>query len=594
MACAVFTPDGQLMTEERVRRRLAAILVADVVGYGRLMEQDEAGTLAALKERRRTILSPLVAQHQGRIVKVLGDGVIVEFASAVNAVECALELQQAMTDANQGVADHRHIMLRIGINLGDVIVEGSDLYGDGVNIAARLEALAEPGGICVSGSVYGQVRRKLRADFEDIGPQTVKNIADPVHVYRIDAASPATHSHRNTEHAALALPTAPSIAILPFTNMSSDPEHEFFADGLTEDLITDLSQVAGLFVIARNSSFAYKGKSTDVRSIARNLGVRYVLEGSARRAAGRVRINVQLVDAIAGGHIWAERFDRGLEDVFSVQDEVTARIIEALIGRLTTRIPDRKKPANMEAYDLFVRARALFFQFQSPRDTREQRLLLERAVSLEPEFVEAHCLLAVSYSAGWLFGGELKEPNLKLAVAAVQKAFALDPSDAGARWVNARLLTVQGRFDEAEAEFAVALELDPNNADAWAMLSDLIVYRGRPTEALDDIQKALRLNPHPPGWYYWLLGQAQYLDRQYERAVQSLRREETYRTPSRRTLAASLAQLGRLDEAQREAAMFMVSNQHFTIRNWLESQPFDDQAACQHFVDGYRKAGLPE
>ena len=582
------------MAEERVQRRLAAILAADVVGYSRLMEQDEAGTLAALKERRRAILNPLVTQHQGRVVKVLGDGVIVEFASAVNALECAVQLQQEMAQANQGIADDRQIMLRIGINLGDVMVEGSDLYGDGVNIASRLESLAEPDGICISGNVHDQVRRKLRLSFEDIGPQTVKNIVDPVQVYRIHAGASVKHSRASTEQAALPLPTIPSIAILPFINMSSDPEHEFFADGLTEDLITDLSQVTGLFVIARNSSFVYKGKSVDVRSIARNLGVRYVLEGSARRAAGRIRINAQLIDAReGGGHLWAERFDRDLADIFAVQDEVIAHIVEALVGRLTkAQIPDRKRPTNMEAYDLCVRGRALLMQ--SSQGAREARLMFERAIVLDPDFAEAHRLLALSWSMTWVLGGEPKEPNLRFSIAAAQKALELDPNDAGARWVNALLLTDQRRWDEAEAEFAVALELDPNSADAWAMLSELMALSGRPTEALADIQKALRLNPHPPGWYYWFRGQAQYLDRQYDRAVQTLRREETYRTPSRRILAASLAQLGRLDEARHEAAMFMASNQHFTIGNWVESVAFRDQAACQHLVDGYRKAGLPE
>jgi len=581
------------MAEERVQRRLAAILAADVVGYGRLMEQDEAGTLAALKERRRNILNPLVTQHQGRIVKVLGDGVIIEFGSAVNAVECAVGLQRGMADANQGVVDDRHIVLRIGINLGDVIVEGTDLYGDGVNIAARLEAMAEPGGICISGSVHDQVKRKLEANFEDIGPQTIKNMADPVQVYRMHAGTSVKQRDEDAERAILPLPTTPSIAILPFANMSNDPEHEFFADGLTEDLITDLSQVAGLFVIARNSSFAYKGKTVDVRSIARNLGVRYVLEGSARRAAGRVRINVQLIDAIGGGHLWAERFDRSLDDVFNVQDEVTAKIVEALVGRLkAAQIPERKRPANLEAYDLCVRGRALVLQ--SPQAGREARLMFERAIALDPEFAEAHRWLALSLEISWLLGGEPMEPHRRLALATAQKAVALDPNDAGTRWVHGIILTHDRRWTEAEAEFAVALELDPNNADAWAMLSELMVLSGRPTDALADIQKALRLNPHPPGWYYWFLGQAQYLDRQFDRAVHSLRREETYRTLSRRTLAASLAQLGRLDEARREAEMFMASNPHFTIRHWVESQPFRDEAACQHFVDGYRKAGLPE
>jgi TolB-like protein/class 3 adenylate cyclase/Flp pilus assembly protein TadD len=580
------------MSEQAPRRRLAAILAADVVGYSRMMQADEASTLAALKSRRTEILQPLISKHHGRIVKLMGDGVLVEFASAVEAVECAIKLQDAMTAANASLPEDHRIVLRIGINPGDVIVEGSDLYGDGVNIAARLESLTEPGGMCISGSVHDQVKRKLHLDFEDIGPQTVKNMADPVLVYRVLSGVPEKRGRGNTEHATLPLPTAPSIAVLPFINMSSDPEHEFFADGLTDDLITDLSKAAGLFVIARNTSFAYKGKSVDVRSIARNLGVRYVLEGSARRAAGRVRINVQLIDAIAGGHIWAERFDRALEDVFSVQDEVTSKIVEALVGRLRAPMPDRKRPSNMEAYDLCVHGRTLLLQ--SPQGAREARLMFERAITLDPEFAEAHRWLALSWSAGWQLAGEPRETNLQLAVEAAQNALALDPNDASARSVNATLLADRCRWDESEAEFAVAVKLDPNNADAWAMRSDLMLLSGRPTEALADIQKALRLNPHPPGWYYWFQGQAHYLNRQYDRAVQTLRREETYRTPSRRILAASLAQLGRVDEAHREAAMFMASNQHFTIRNWDEAQAFRDEAARQHFVDGYRKAGLPE
>lgn len=391
----------------------------------------------------------------------------------------------------------------------------------------------------------------------------------------------------------LPLPSKPSIAVLPFRIMSDDPEQQYFVDGLTEDLITDLSQVPDLFVIARNSSFAYKGKLADVRDIARNLGVHYVLEGSARRAAGRVRINVQLIDAIGGGHVWAERFDRSIDDIFDVQDEVTARIVEALAGRLTVpKISGRRRAANLEAYDLCVRGRALVWQ--SPQAVREARLMFERAIALDPKFAEAHRWLAYSLHSSWKLGGEPMEPNREPALAAVQNAIALDPNDAGARGVYGFLLTDEHRWKEAEAEFAVALKLDPSNADAWAMLSELMVLSGRSTDALADIQKALRLNPHPPGWYYWLLGQAQYLDRQYDQAVESLRREETYRMPSRRTLAASLAQLGQLEEARREAQMFMTNNPHFTIHQWVESQPFRDAAACEHFVDGYRKAGLPE
>jgi len=576
------------MAEERAQRRLAAILAADVVGYSRLMGQDEVGTLAALKERRKEVLEPLVGRHRGRIFKVAGDGVFVEFGSAVNAVQCAIDLQQGMAVANGNLPPDRRIVLRIGVNLGDVMVEGGDLYGDGVNIAARLEGIAEPGGILISGSAYDQVKGKVEAGFEDLGSQSLKNIGETVRIYQSRPGHEAAAAMP-----ALALPDKPSIAVLPFENMSADPEQAYFADGLTEDLIMDLSQVPGLFVIARHSSFVYKAKSVDVRSIARNLGVRYVLEGSARRAAGRVRINVQLIDAIGGGHLWAERFDRSLDDVFKVQDEVTAKIVEALVGRLTlARTPERKRPTSLEAYDLCVRGRALLFQ--SEQAAREARLMFERAIALDPEFAEAHRCIALSLVDSWSLWGEPLEPSLQLALTAGQKAVMLDPNDAGNRWVYGYVLALGDQWAEAEPEFAVALKLDPNNADTWAMMSELMVLSGRPTDALANIEKALRLNPHPPGWYYWFLGQSQYLDRQYDRAVLTLRREETYRSACRRTLAAALAQLGRLDEARREAEMFMMSSPHFTIHQWVESQQFRDEGACQHFVDGYRKAGLPE
>jgi TolB-like protein len=386
-------------------------------------------------------------------------------------------------------------------------------------------------------------------------------------------------------------PDRPSIAVMPFENLGGDPEQEYFADGLTEDLITDLSQVGGLFVIARHSSFAYKGKSLDVRSIARSLGVRYILEGSARRAARQVRINVQLVDAIDGGLLWAERFDGSLDDVFKVQDEVTAKIVEALVGKLTAgHIPVRKRAANLEAYDLCVRGRALVLQ--SLQASREARLLFDRAIALDPEFAEPYRWLALDLHSAWLWGAVNHDRRRALELA--HKASVLDPNDAGSHWVLGLLLAKEGPWDEAEAEFAAALELDPNNADAWAMLSELMVLDGRPVQALADIQKALRLNPHPPAWYHWFLGQAEYLDRQYDRAVKTLRTEKTYRTVSRRTLAASLAQLGRLDEARREAELFMANYPNFTIRRWVKSVGFRDEAALKHFVDGYRRAGLPE
>jgi TolB-like protein/cytochrome c-type biogenesis protein CcmH/NrfG len=388
----------------------------------------------------------------------------------------------------------------------------------------------------------------------------------------------------------LPLPGKPSIAVLPFVNVGDDPEQESFADGLTEDLITDLSRISGLFVIARNSAFAYKGKAMDVRGIAEELGVRYLLTGSARRAAGRVRINAQLVDAVSGDHLWAERFDRGLEDIFAVQDEVTGKIVEALLGRLSAP-PPRNRPKNLEAYDLCVRARRLMDD--TPQAAREAHLMLTRAVSLDPDYAEAYRWLAMNHWMGWVHSGGPTEADRSVALELARKAVAIDPNDAGCRWVLAYLLAYERSFAEADQEFAKAIELDPNEADAWAALSDIAVLAGRVEEGLEHIRKAFRLNPFPASWYYLALGQAQYAAGQYEAAVETLRRDETYRTSSRRFLAASLAQLGRLDEARAEAELFLVGNPDFTTRHWAATEPFRDAAVLEHFVDGFRKAGLP-
>ncbi|HEV7319834.1 MAG TPA: winged helix-turn-helix domain-containing protein [Ensifer sp.] len=389
----------------------------------------------------------------------------------------------------------------------------------------------------------------------------------------------------------LPLPDKPSIAVLPFVNLSNDPEQGAFADGLTEDLITDLSTNGDLFVIARNSSFAYKGRVMDVRAIAEDLGVRYLLEGSARRASGMVRINAQLVDAASGAHLWAERFDRSLEDIFAVQDEVTSRIVEALLGRLQP-VRKRNRPSSLEAYDLCVRARKLMDD--TPQMAREAHLMLTRAVSLDPDYAEAYRWLAINHWMGRIHSGGPAQTDRELALGLARKAVAIDPDAAGSRWILGYLLAYERCFAEADAEFAKATELDPNEADAWAALSDIAILSGRVEEGLKHIRKAFRLNPHPASWYYLTLGQAQYAAGSYEAAVETLRNDETYRTSSRRFLAASLAQLGRIEEANAEAELFLVANPHFTIRHWAAAEPFRDAAVLEHFSDGFRKAGLPD
>ncbi|WP_209601524.1 adenylate/guanylate cyclase domain-containing protein [Sinorhizobium kostiense] len=580
------------MAEERIQRRLAAIVVADVVGYSRLMEEDEITTLAVLKERRVTILQPVVRAHGGRIVKVMGDGVLLEFPSAVNAMSGAIELQRKMQDANAATPEARRIVLRIGINLGDVVIDGGDVYGDGVNIAARLQSLAEPGAIYVSAAIRDQVKRKLALGFDDLGQKSLKNIAEEVHVYRVFYEPGATKDHADKPE--LPLPARPSIAVLPFTNLSGEAEYDVFTDGLTEDLITDLSRNPGLFVIARHSTFAYKGKSVDVRSIARELGVRYIVEGSARRAAGRVRINVQLIDAVGGDHLWAERFDRNLEDIFGVQDEVTDKIVEALVGRLAES-PSRNRPKSLEAYDLCVRGRSLVSAFNSsPEALREAEILLNQAVSIDPEYAEALRWLAFVYWQLWAQSIDPTEENRSRALELARQAVALDENDAANHWFMGFLWANEKRWPESDEEFAAAFTLEPNNADALAVWSEIAALAGRASEAIEMIQRALRLNPHPAGWYYWQLGFAHYAARQYEEAVRILRMEAIYRSPSRRILAASLAQLGRRDEAMREAALFMAMTPKFTITHWASAQPARDPETVQRFIEGYRMAGLPE
>ncbi len=575
-----------------MERRLAAILAADVVGYSRLMEADEVGTLTALKDRRRNVLMPLLTRHHGRIVKLTGDGVLIEFTSAVNAVQCAVELQQGMSAANGDVPHDRLVELRIGINLGDVLVEGTDLYGDGVNVAARLEALAEPAGILISGPVYDQVKNKVQLEFRDLGTQKVKNLSEEIRIYRIAGAERQITSSVDSRGRRPENSPRVSIAVLPFTNMSSDPEQEYFADGLAEDLITDLSKVEGLFVIARNSTFTYKGKSVDIRSVARDLGVRYVLEGSVRRASARVRINAQLIDASDNSHLWADRFDRDLADVFLLQDEVVQKIVSALAGALpAARSVASRRATNLEAYDLFVRGRVLVTQLAEGNEAA--RPLLERAIDLDPEFAEAHAWLAMSHHFAWAYWGQSPERHPLLAVASARRAISLDPENALAHAVLGDVLIYEGKPEEGAAELATALRLNPNHADAWAFLGQLVAFEGKAIEGIGHLRKALRLNPHPPGWYYWLLGLAQYAAHRYDDAVETLRHEATRRMGSQRILAASLAQLGRSAEAQEEARQFLGSNPHFSIQHWARTQPFRHEADRQHFIDGYVRAGLP-
>ena len=451
------------MAEERAQRRLAAILAADVVGYSRLMQADEAGTLAALKTRRREVLQPAVARHRGRIVKLMGDGVLIEFASAVDAVECAVALQEAMDATNVGLPEDRRIVLRIGINLGDVMVEGSDLYGDGVNVAARLEPLAEPGGIVVSDIVHGQVRSKIPHQFADLGEQSLKNIAGPVRIFRVTGTPVAPV----VEVKSTSTSDKPSIAVLPFANMSGDPEQEYFSDGVTEDIITDLSQVSNLFVVARNTVFTLKGKPVEVVEAARKLGVGFVLEGSIRKAGQRVRITAQLIDGRTGGHLWAKRYDRDLEDIFALQDEISESVVEALKIKLLPQERSSitaRSTTNAEAYECYLRGRATLHETWTDRaKIKLARKMFERAAEIDPGYAKAYAGMADCDTFLWTCGD--LEVSFEEMLANSSKALRLAPHLAEAHASKGLALYISGHPKQAVESFEHAITLDP---DLWA------------------------------------------------------------------------------------------------------------------------------
>jgi TolB-like protein len=582
------------MAEERAQRRLAAILAADVVGYSRLMGQDEAGTHATLKHRRKTVLEPLVAKHQGRVFKLTGDGVLVEFASAVNAVQCAVELQQAMAAANADQPQDRRIVLRIGINLGDLMVDGGDLYGDGVNIAARLESIVEPGGILVSSTAYDYVRNKIKVGFEDLGPQTLKNIAEPVRAYRVSGMPAAT--------AASTSPAAdkPSIAVLPFTNMSGDPAQDYFSDGITEDIITELSCNHGLLVIARNSSFQYRNKAVDVKRIGRELGAQYVVEGSVRRGGERVRITAQLIDADTGGHLWAHRYDRDLRDIFAIQDEVTMAIVGTVVGQVQAAGIDRarrKRTDSMAAYDYFLRGLEYHNRAGSD-DTAPARQMFERAIEIDPDFARAHALLSWSlcevYWADVYDDASSAEAALDQALRTAQRAIALDGNDALCHCAAAYAYVTARSFDRAARHIDIATRLNPHDAEVIASRIMLEACCGLPHEALQSLDVALRLVPTPPNWYREWQGLSLYNLRRYEEAAKAFESASVKRPYIHRYLAACYAQMGRMAEARAAATEALALQPDFTLRRWLLVVPWEPQVDRDHMLEGLRRAGFPE
>ncbi|MEZ0003290.1 adenylate/guanylate cyclase domain-containing protein [Sinorhizobium fredii] len=585
------------MANESIRRRLAAILAADMVGYSRLMERDEKSTHTLLMGRWKEVLEPLVALHQGRVFKRTGDGVLVEFGSAVNAVECAAALQQAMAAANRDIPEDQAIVLRVGVNLGDVMVEDSDLYGDGVNVAARIEALAEPGGVALSDGIHEYMHGRTGLDFIDSGYHEVKNIERPVHIWTWSPNNRTSVPIKTAAESPPQLPKKPSIAVLPFDNMSGDPEQGYFADGITEDIITDLSKVSGLFVIARNSSFAYKGKTPDIRKVSRELGVRYVLEGSVRRAADRIRINAQMIDGTTGGHLWAERYDRGLEDIFAVQDEVTRTIVNALRVKLTTGEEERREgrgKVDPEAYDLLVRARQAILQFNS-QSSMEARSMLQRAIAIDPGLAAAYASLSIIALTDFInrWNGATPE-DLTQAFDLAQKAIDTDDTEPLGPHALSLALSWMRRLDEAEVAAQRAIELDPNLASGYTALGTIRDFQGRHEDALPLYAQAHRLDPqfdlslHFQGRALLSLGR-------YDEAESVLKRRLTLSPRSDMTrfyLACLYGRIGRHEEARRYWREVLEVNPDFSVDHLRRALPYRNPNMLDRLVDGLREAGV--
>jgi adenylate cyclase len=590
------------MAEERVERRLTAILAADVAGYSRLMGADEEGTLAALKTLRREVADRKIKEHRGRIVNTTGDGLLCEFASVVDAVRCAFEVQREIAARNADVQADRRIDFRIGINLGDIILDDNDIFGDGVNVAARLEALAEPGGICVSRVVRDQVRDKLAISFEDMGEQQVKNITRPVRAYRALLVGGADRPSILSETtASRATPGRPSIAVLPFKNVSGDPEQEYFVDGITEDIITALSKWRWFLVIARNSAFAYKGKSVDLKEVGRDLGVRYVLEGSTRRAGQRVRISSQLIDIATGTHLWAERYDRDLTDIFAVQDDITSRVVAAIepaVFRAESQLVIAKRPEHMGAWDYCQRG---FWHVN--KGTRADGMtaysLFKQALALDPNLADAHLGLARALIVQWDYGSvEDFAPFVRQARESALQAVALDSENPQAQYVLAQTSLWAGDVGAAIAHASRAIELNGNFALGHFYLGIALSLDGRHEEALEAIETGWRLSPRDPRASTWLANKARvfYHLRRYEEAIEtalSARRIRPHAYGSL-VLIASYAQLGRDEEAKNALADMnaLPGGGEKTTRWYLDR--YSDPATREHMADGLRKAGLLE
>jgi adenylate cyclase len=587
------------MKPDDQERRLTTILAADVVGFSRLMNADESGTLTALKAHRKELIEPKSQRYGGRTVKLMGDGTLMEFASVVDAVLFAVEVQCAMRERNADIPEERRIVYRIGINIGDIIVEGEDIYGDGVNIAARLEGLSEPGGICVSRNVHSQVKNKIEVGFEDLGDQRVKNIEEPVRVYKV-TTGPCERLEGDLAIVAAAqtcVAEKPAIAVLPFDNMSGDAEQEYFADGITEDLITELARFQNLVVIARNSTFTYKGKATRVKDVARDLGVHYVVEGSVRKAGERVRVTVQLIESDSEKHGWAERFDRQLTDIFEIQDEVTKAIIGALPSRLEAADIERikrKPPQDLAAYDYVLRSKIL--HHHGTREANAEALeVLNKAIEVDPDYAQAYAWKACTLRQA-ILRGYTEEPDDYNAqrIANAEKALVLDENDMECLRILCEIHMEQEDLDKAEHYHDRAFALNPNDPRMLAQRGELMVWLGRPEEGAEWVQGAMRLDPLGAAAFAHLLGRAHRANRQYEEAIAAYKQVRSPRYQYCAEMAACYAAIGDDEEAARQRAETLRLNPDFSIDAYISGLSYrraDDRA---HLRETLCAAGLPD
>ena len=590
---------------EGFQRRLAAIVAADMVGFSRLMEADEVGTLAELQALRRDLIDPKISTHRGRIVKTTGDGLLLEFASVTDAVQCSLEVQKALGERNVGISDDRQITFRIGVNLGEIIIDGDDIYGNGVNVAARLEALAEPGGVLVSGSVYDQIKSVMTFGYRDLGELSMKNIATPVRGFAInvsgegDETAPATDIPASSSGGK----TKPIIAILPFENRSGDAEQEYFADGVTEDIMAALSKNRWLLVSARNSSFAYKGQSIDVRQVGQDLGANFILEGSVRRAGQRIRVAAQLSSAADGTQLWAERYDRELHDIFDLQDEITETIaaqIEPELGAIERERASRKPTESLDAWDSYHSALSKFYTY-TQEGNEEAARLFERAIELDPSFAAAHAGLALTMSVNAVYFGAADDPEyLDRAVDTAQTAISLDDKDAMSYFILGRLNLFRGNYDQSISDLRTAIELNPCLATAHCGLGDSLSFSGRLAESIPHFEQAIRLSPHDPRkWLFLTYGsltliQLQRFDEAAEWASKAKAQSNATYWAKVQSIAVQSSS-GKLEKAQGAVKDLLRDEPAFSSRIFAEQFLFyhHDKTSIDWYTDILKSAGLP-